>query len=805
MAVSRTIRFGVRQLVRTPGFTVAAVLTLALGIGLATAVFTVADALILRPLPVADQSRLITLSGALADGSRNDWPLTLPQTREFSRQTRALRNTGYYAYEGAWPVAVRSGDQLSALRRALVSGNFFDVLGARAMLGRGLEPSDDVIGAAPVVVLSHRAWRAAFGGDPNLVGRSLSLTEFGITAKIVGVMPPGLEYPEGADFWAPFVPSRLSAENDTTAYTALYLLGRLAPGATGASAARELGAYLEREVTSRKLRAVSHPFAEVVLGDTRTAVLIFAAAAVLLLLITCLDVANLLVVRGLSRVREIAVRNALGGSRAQIVTQLMVENATLALVGGALGVVVATVCLGVFRAFAPSTVPLLEVIHLDVTALGGALGITTLATLLFGLAPALVTSRAEVQEVLRSGTRQSGSRRSRLAREALVAGQVAVATLLLSAAALVGRSFLSLRGVDLRFDASKVVVAELAIRYDQYGDIDKQTQLVRALIQALRSEPGVDGVSPVVAMPFSGNGGWTGSARRSGQSPAEAKTNPVFNMDVVTPDYFPTMGLRVLRGRALSNDDQRGAERVIVVSQTMAHTYWPNEDAIGQRLFMTAMGDPFTVVGVVDDIHYRDLRQASPSVYYALAQSDFPFAPTTFVVRTSAPESVIVPTLRRVIANTAPGVELTSAAPFERYMEAPLAQPRLNAILLAVFAGSATLLAAIGLGGVVATTVRQRRQELGIRMALGATRGSIQRMILKQSLMVAIAGVAIGVGAALVTNRALEALLYGVSPTDPRVLLTVVALLTLIAVVAALLPTWRAGHIEPSVALRTEG
>jgi predicted permease len=804
MTFSRIIRLGTRQLLRSPGFATAAALTLALGIGLATAVFTVADALLLRPLPVADQSRLVTLSGALANGSARDWPLTLRQTREFVRQTHTLRSTGYYAYEGAWPVAVRNDDQLTRLRRALVSGNFFDVLGARAQLGRGLEPSDDVIGAAPVVVLSHRAWRSAFGGDPHIVGRSLSLMEFGTTARIVGVMAPGLEYPQGTDFWSPFVPSRLTSENDTTAYTALDLVGRLTPGATVAGAAAELGSYIDRQVTSRKLRGVSRPFTDVVLGDSRPAVLIFSAAAALLLLITCLDVANLLLVRGLSRVREIAVRGALGGSRAQIVTQLMVENATLAVVGGVLGVFVAIVCVSAFRAFSPSTVPLLERVHLNGTALAGALAITTLATLLFGLAPAFVTSRSDAQEVLRSGTRQSSSRRSRLAREALVSAQLALATLLLSAAALIGRSFMNLRGVDLGFDASKVVVAELAIRYDEYDDIEKQMRLVRDLIQALRATHGVAGVSPVVAMPFSGTGGWTGSARRTNQSPAEAATNPVFNMDVVTPDYFPTMGLRVLYGRALSDNDRTGAERVIVVNETMARLYWRNENPIGQRLFMTG-SQASTVVGVVDDIRYRELRQAPPSVYYALAQSDFPFAPTTFVIRTSAPEAAIVPTLRRAIADAAPGVELASAASFEHYMQAPLGQPRLNAFLLVVFAASAALLAAVGLGGVVATTVRQRRQELAIRMALGATSGSIQRMILKQALGVAVLGVAIGVGATVATNRALEALLYGVSPSDPVVLCSVAALLTGIAGLAALLPAWRSGKIGATTALQSGG
>jgi predicted permease len=460
-------------------------------------------------------------------------------------------------------------------------------------------------------------------------------------------------------------------------------------------------------------------------------------------------------------------------------------------------------CVGAFRAFAPENVPLLDTVHVNGVALAGAIAITTLATLVFGLAPAFVTSGTDVQEVLRSGMRQSHSRRSRIAREALVSAQVALAAVMLCAAALIGRSFMKLRGADLRFDASKVVVAELAIRYDQYDGIAKQMRLVRELIPALRATPGVDGVSPVVAVPFSGTGGWTGSGRRAGQSPADAAKNPKFNIDVVTPDYFPTMGLRVVRGRALAEQDRKGTERVVVVSESMARLYWPNQDAIGQRLLLTD-AESFTVVGVVDDTRYRDLRVAQPSVYHALAQSDFPFAPTTFVIRTSAPEAAIVAALRRAIAETAPGVELATAASFEHYMEGPLAQPRLNAFLLGVFAASAALLAAIGLGGVVATTVRQRTQELGIRMALGATSSDIQRMILTHALVVVGAGVAIGIVAAIATNRALGALLYDVSPTDSVVLLAVAAFLTMIAGIAALLPARRSGNIDPVVALRSE-
>jgi predicted permease len=804
-AMSRLFRQATRQFVRSPRFSLTVASTLALGIGLATAVFAVMDAVLLQPLPVVDQGRLVMMSGGLADRSVDHWPLTLPQAREFTRQTRTLIGVGYAAYEGAWPAAIRNGDQITRLRRALVSGNLFDVLGARPVLGRGLQPSDDVVGAAPVVVLSHRAWRAAFGGDSNVVGRKLSLVEWGTSATIVGVMTPGLEYPAGTDFWAPFVPSRLKSEDDAKAYTAVDLVARLAPGVTSAAATAELKAYFNQGKESRELRAISRPFVDVVLGNTRYAVLIFAAAALLLLLITCLDVANLLLVRGLERVREVAVRRALGGSRAQLVSQLMTENALLALGGGTLGVGVAIACINAFRAFAPENIPLIDRVHVSAAILVGAIVITTITTLLFGVAPAFITARADVQTALRSGTRQCQSRGVRRLREGLMSAQLALAALMLFAAALIGRSFMKLRGADLRFDATQVIVAELAIRYDQYDDVAKQLPMVQRVVAALRATNGVDGVSPVVAIPFSGPGGWTGSVRREGQTKAEAAKNPMLNIDVVTPDYFPAMGLHVIRGRAFSEEDRQGAELVVVVSQAMARLYWPNSDPIGQRVFLASDRQPFTVVGVVDDIRYRDLRVAQPSVYHALAQSMFPFAPTTLVIRTSIAEASIVPALSRVIKEAAPGVELATAYRFAHYMEAPLAQPRLSAFLLGVFASSAALLAAIGLGGVVATAVQQRTNEIGVRMALGATGVDVQRMLITQALLVAEIGIAIGIGIAIPTGYLLDSLLYDVTPTNLGMLVAVAGFLTLIVGIAALVPARRSGKIDPVVALRAHG
>ena len=812
MRLVQSVRLGARTLFRAPTFAFTAITILALGIGLSTAVFTVAEALLIRRLPVLDQDRLVTLWGEKRDGSTMNWPLDLKATREFTRQTRTLQSMAYFAYEGAWPVAIRNGDQVTRLRRALVSGNWFDVLGTRASVGRALRPADNVVGAAPVVVLSHATWQTQFGADPHVIGKMLRLEEFGFTATIVGVMPPGLEYPTGVDFWEPFVPSRLTSENDPTAYTALDLVGRLAVNATAENAQSELTAYFTHAGAStsslllRQLRGVAHPLARVVLGDARPAVLAFAGAAALLLLLTCINVANLLLVRGLARIREIGIRAALGASRSQVVAQLFIENAMLAAAGGAVGVLVAGAAVQGFIKIAPGDLPLVNTVHLDMTALGAALGITIVAVLLFGLLPAFLMARADIQAALRSGARQSVGRGGRIARETLVAAQIALALIVLSAAALIARSFVKLRNADLEFDASHLLVAELAIHYDQYGTAEQQLVLIRQLLAQLRSTPGVLAVSPVVAMPFSGTGGWTGRAGIEGESPDEAAKNSMFNMDVVTPDYFRTFGLRTLRGRAFTDADQQGAERVAVVSESTARQYWPDQDPIGKRFYVSSkINELFTVVGVVPDTRYRDLREAPASVYFPLAQSPFDFAPTTLAIRSAGSPSSLVPIIRQVIDQAVPGVALASAAPFDSYMNGPLSQPRLNTFLLVVFAVVAATLAAIGLFGAMATMVRQRTRELGIRMALGATSWAIQSMVITRGLAIAAAGVGTGLLGAVLANRLLSPLLFHMSATDAVTLGTAALFLTTVALLASFIPSRSSARIDPALALRSDG
>ena len=802
-----TMRPTLRSLLRAPGFAITSVVTLALGIGLSVAVYTVASGLLLRRLPMRDQNRLVALWGEKRDGSAPHWPLGFEQMREFAGHTRSLSAVAHTDFYGALPVSIVDGNTVTRLRGAFVSGNYFDVLGVRPVVGRMLQPSDDVLGAAPVAVISHGTWERRYASAPNVVGRRLTLQVDGSSYTIVGVAPVGLAYPAGADFWAPFTPARLRTAKDST-FAELDLIGRLSPGASAANAQSELSSYYADAPTpwARALRGVALPLPRVIFGDARMATLLFGAAAALLLLITCINVANLLLVRGLVRVREMAIRAALGASRERIAAQLLGENVMLALAGGAVGIVIAAIAIRLFRAFAPSSIPLLERVQLDGSTLVGAVAITSLAMLSFGLGPTIAGMRVDLQQLLRSGSGQSASRRSQLVREALVVAQVSLAVLVLSAAGLIGRSLMKLEDVDLAFDSSHLLIVELGVRGDRYRTLDAQVTMLRDLLARLRRTPGVGGASPVVAVPFSGTGGWTGRGGVESQSPDDAAKNSTFDMELVTPDYFAAFGLRVLRGRALRDDDGQGAERVVVVSEAVARAYWPNEDPIGKRLVMGgSLDQAFTVVGIVPDTRYRELRDAGGSVYFALAQSIFPFAPLTLAIRTaSAPAAFVMP-IRRLIPELAPDVSVASAAPFASYLETPLGQPRLNALLLAVFAIAATVLAAVGLFSVMATMVRQRRRELGIRMALGASARDIESMVVVRGVALAAAGVAVGLVAALAANRLLSSLLYQTSPTDGAVLGAVAGLSVATAVVASLIQARMSGRIDPVIALRSEG
>lgn len=798
-----SIAVAVRGLRRAPVVTVSALLTLSLGIGLATAVFTVAEALLIRALPVRDQDRIVVLWGQLPGGDRTNYPLGIDDARLFAQRTRNLQSIGFFLYEGAMPTLIRDGDAFTRSRGALVSGEFFDVLGVVPSLGRSLGPADNLRGSAPVIVLSDAMWRRQFGADSAVIGRRVTMHQSSTVYTIVGVMPPGIDFPRGSDFWAPVIPS---VAESSMQYVSLHVIGRLAPTASAENARQEMTAFYQRTdatAMQRRLHGVVHDLTQLIVGETRPALFAFAIASTLLLLITCSNVANLLMMRGLTRGREIAVRAAIGATRRRVIAQLLLENGLLALVGGVLGAVVAAAAVRGFIALAPENVSRAGEIGVNALVLSGAVSLTALATLLFALAPAIITSRTDLQQVLRSDARQTNSRGSRLVREGLVAAQVALALLVLSAAALVSRSLLTLERVDLALEPSNLLIAELAIRADRLETKERQLALLDRLRQQLAATPGVHSTSHVVSVPF--GGGWDGRPAAEGQSPEEIAANPMFNMDVVSPNYFETLGIRLIRGRTFADHDREGAPNVVVVSNAVAQHYWPGADPLGKRLRMGAkLEDVFTVVGIVPDARYRDLRHARGSMYFPLRQTIFPFAPTTLAIRTAAPPDDVIPTVRQVINATDPGVALSRIDTFESHLAAPLAQPRLNAFLLLVFAAAGLTLAAIGLFSIMMTAVRQRTREIGVRLALGASPSALRRHVLRRGIAITAIGLVAGVSGALLTNRLIAALLYEVSPTDALTLGIVAAILLGVATLAASIPAHATTRIDPMEALRVE-
>lgn len=796
------LRHAARGLIRAPGFSLTATLTLALGIGLSTAVFTVADAVLLRRLPVADQDRLVVLWGATNRFA--NFPLALDDIREFERRSQTLEDIAFFPFRGATPVPIRAADRTWPMQTALVSGNWFDVLQAPPALGRPLRPEDDVAGAPPVIVLSHQAWLRWFGGDSTVIGRRITTIQAGQSHTIVGVMRPGLDYPRGTEMWVPLVAYSSAGGFLEVVARELDMLGRLRPGASASQARAELSSFLARPdapAMYRDVGAVVHSFPDIVLGDTRPALLLITLAAGLLLLIACVNVANLLLVRAVERVKEFAVRTALGASRGRVIAQLLAESGLLALAGGLLGVGLAMAAVSAFVSLAPGSFPHLGRIGVDGSALVAAAVITTAAMLVSGLAPAVFTSRSSPQDALRSGSRQSGGRGVRRTAEMLVVAQIALAAVSLTAAGLLTRSLIELYRVELSFDRDRLLVASLVMAGDAIPDPPAQREALDVVLAGTRALPGVEDVTPVYAVPFIGAGGGVdGRIPSPEQSSEEQAANPMLNLEVTAPNYFAMLGIPVLRGRAFSDADREGAARVIIVSSSVARHFWPDSDPIGKQL--GSPGRELTVVGEVADTRYRELRTARPTVYFPLRQS--PFLPTTLLIRTAGSPADIAPALRRAVSDAHPGVSVASATPLPTLLAAGRAQDRLNTVVLALFAVAALVLAAIGLFAIIATMVRQRTHELGIRMALGATAGDVRRIVMVRGLLLAVAGAVIGMGVALATGRVLSSLLFGIAPTDGVTLASVAALMLVVAGVASFVPARTSTRIDPMIALRSE-
>jgi predicted permease len=801
------LRSGLRGALRAPGFAAAVVGTLALGVGLASGMGAVARAVAFAPLPVRAQDEVVVLWGENQARSLAHVPVPLAQLQAFARESRTMSAVSGMDYNGAWLWTFRTADQPLRYKGSLVTGDWARTLGVVPVLGRTLRPEDDVPGAPRVMVLSHALWQRAYGGDPAVLGRTLTPHAQGMPYTIVGVMPPGLDVPRGVDFWTPIVPSTTNAG---TSWAMVDVVGRLRPGATPDAARAELSAFVRGTLAARSpmyagVDATVRGLPEFAIGDVRPALAATSAAAALVLLIACVNVAGLLLVRTGRRRQELAVRAALGAGRARLARQLLAEHGVLALLGGALGVGVAALAVRGFAALAPAELPRVAEVRVDVALVALASAITAAVVLLVGLLPALAGARVPVADALRRhGRGVFGGRGARTARHGLVALQVALALVVLAGAGLVTRSLARLQAVDLGLATERVAIAQLVAGGALTEGPDAKIRFrntLDAVLARMRAVPGVVDVAPVVLTPFSGTSGWDGLFEVEGAAPGDSARAPWLNMESTTASYLRATGATLRRGRFLRDTDDERATPVVVLSEGAARRMWPGEDPIGRRVRFPRQ-QWRTVVGIVADTRYRDLVQARPTIYFPHRQFEQP--PNFLAIRTTGDAAAVLPSARAAVAEVAPDLLMAPSGTLGQLAAAPLARPRLNAALLGAFAVVAVVLTAVGLFGVVATSIAQRARELGVRSALGARPRDLARLALAEGVGLAVVGLVVGLAAALAGTRVLTRVLFEIAPTDPLALGGAVALLLAVCAAACLVPARRAARVDPAAVLRAE-
>jgi len=785
-----------RNLRRSPAFSITTILVLGLGIGATTAMVTLVRTLLLRPLPVNAQDRIVV--PRVVDARGTDMALTVEEVDGLRRDSRTLAQISGEAHQGAFTTTLLDGDQPLSLAAAWVSGNFFDVLGARPALGRFFHANEESRIEPAVAVISYRTWQTRFAGDSGVLGHKLRSPYTGHTLAIVGVAPPGLDYPRGVEYWSPLVYGG-----------GLNVVGRLAPGVTPLAARAEFDALTKQifarrpantpQVTTARIRTLP----EAIVGDVRPVLLALTGAVALLLGISGMNVGTLLLLRLTQREREIAIRCSLGAQTVDIVRQLVAESGILALGGGAVGWALSQVLLTSAARVALPGLPRLD--RLPTSAPFAAATVTLLVMLLAASLPAWITVRTDLATPLRADHRAGGGGRSRRRmRQWFVALQAGIALVLLAGAGLVARSLQRLDHIDLGYRPDHLSILTVAAPVTGGQAESTFAAVLDRVTPALRSLPGVTAVTPIEAPPFFGPQIFTGRWQVEGRTAEQSGGDPFLPIETGGTDYFRTFQIPLLRGRGFLDTDRQTSFRVAVVSEGAARILGLGDSVIGRRIRLagdTAVQAWWTVVGLTRDAHYRTLRTPSPAVI--LPASQF-FFQGVFAVRTAEPLGSLLPALRTAARSAFPGATLVRGEAMDELVAGQTGVVRASTLVLGGFGASALLLAGLGLFGVVATTVRERTSEFGIRAALGATPGQIRRSVVRQALSVAGLGIAGGLGVALLASRFLTALLFEVSPVDPLTLLGAAAVLLVVAFAAAVFPAQRATRIDPIRALRAE-
>ena len=803
------IRYAVRKLSRTPAFTAIAALTLALAIGATTAIFSVIDAVLLKPLPFRDPERVVRVTN-IRDGNR--MVSSVPDFLDIRTQSKSYSSVAPIDPQAA--MNLTGGSEPERVQAARVGATFWSLLGVTPALGRGFAPNEDSQSAGRTVVLSDGLWKRRFGADRRVVGKTIALD--GNTYTVIGVAPPQFSFPDRPDVWIPLVFGKDDLNPEGRGAHWMGIIGRLAPNVTVAQATSELVTITRRleqqyPESNTNMTGAVIPMQEYMVGDVRPALYVMLGAVAFVLLIACANVANLLLVRAASRESEMAVRTALGAGSWRIVRQLVIESVLLAVVGGVLGTLLALWGVDLLLAMAPQGLPRINEVTVNASVLLFTAGVTALTGVVFGLFPALHAARANVSGMLKDGMRgSSGGVASRRARNMLVMTEMALAVVLLVGAGLLIRSFGKLLAVDPGFRAERVVTFAIAAPATKYGQYAERRVLASNLMERMKRVPGVQGAAIVTGMPLS-NIMMRTTAHIVGtpaERPAERKATDVA---MVTPGYFSTMGISLVSGRDFTDRDGSGAPVVAIVNHEFVKRYFPNENPIGKHIELgweqdtASTGGNMTlggeIVGVVGNVKRRGLSQeVFPETYASFMQPTF--SSFSVVVRSTADPSTVMAAIRAQVRELDRDLPLSELRQVKELVAASVSRPRFYTTILGVFASIALILAAVGIYGVISYAVSLRTRELGIRIALGASGRQVSGLVLQQGVGLAIAGVLIGGAGAYWLTRLLSKLLFGVSATDPLTFLGVAVVLTAIAAVASFVPARRAAKVDPLLAMR---
>lgn len=797
----KDIRFGARSLLKRPGFTVIVVLTLALGIGANAAVFSVINAVLLRPLPYRDADRVVTLwQNNIKDGVPNNdvSPANFIDWSEQSNSFEAMAGIEPFGF------ALVGDGEPERFAASLVTSGFFQVAGTDALIGRTFSAEDYQPGNERVVVLGYGLWQRRFGGDAGVVGRKLTLN--GQPYVVVGVMPQEFQLPADREVWAPRVLGEAHRQNRGATYW--NVVARMKQGTNATQAQEEMNgiaARLEAQYpdTNGGMGASVVPLFEQITGQISSALWVLAGAVGFVLLIACVNVANLMLVRGAERQREFAIRRALGAERVRLLRQTLTESLLLVLMGGGIGVLIASWLVKLIPALGGAQIPRVESVDMDLRVLLFAGGVSVLTALVFGLVPAIQFWRNDIQSNLKESGRTTGGApaRNRL-RKTLVISEVAIAVVLLVGAGLLFRSFVRLMQVDPGFSKDNVLALQVFLSR-AYNEPAKMVGFFDQSLEKIKGLPGIEAAAVTTTPPFI-NLELDAAFNIVGRPAPPQGSEPSAFYSPVSSEYLNTLGIPLKQGRFFSQFDGPASQGVVVINETMARRYFANEDPIGKRLIvMFAESETREIVGVVGDVLHAGLH-AQPRAQMFVPHQQSPGSYMTFLVKTTNDPAAQLAAVKRAIREVNPNQTFAKTATMEELVSDSLKQRRFNLFLLGLFAAIALLLATIGIYGSISYSTRQRTNEIGLRIALGAQSRDVLRLIVGHGVGLALVGVAIGLGAAFLLTRAIKSLLFGVSPTDPLTFVGISILLLLTALIASFIPARRATKVDPLVALRSE-